>query len=171
MASANLVILIGNLTRDPDARRTQSGTTIVNLGLAVNRKYKDGQGQTQEDVVFVDLSVWGRTGDFCRDYLKKGAQVYIEGRLKMESWQDRNTGQQRSKITVVADKVQSLSPVQQQNTQQNTQQQTSTPAPPPFPEVQQPPAKPAQSQLPINQPNTQADAFDVSDESIDDIPF
>lgn len=180
MANLNKVILVGNLTRDPDARRTNSGTSLCKLGLAVNRRFRTQGGEQREETVFVDIDVWGRSADFCRDYLKRGASVFVEGRLRMDSWEDKATGQQRSKLLVVAENVQSLGTrdggsqpqgdsgysqgVQQQPQQNggwnNAPQQQQAPVPPPFP-------NPSQDQ-PLS---PEGDAFDVSDESIDDIPF
>jgi len=108
MANINKVLLIGNLTRDPEARRTNSGTSVAKLGLAINRKFKNAAGEYQEEVTFADVDVWGRSADFCRDYLRKGAPVYVEGRLKLDQWEDRETGQKRSKLGIVAESVQSL---------------------------------------------------------------
>ena len=108
MASFNKVILIGNLTRDPDLRTTQNGTAICDLGLAVNRRRRDQSGNDQEEVCFVDVAVWGRSAENCAQYLQKGAPVLVEGRLRLEQWEDRNGGGRRSRLTVVAEVVQFL---------------------------------------------------------------
>lgn len=108
MANTNIVLLAGNLTRNPDARRTNSGTTVCNLGLAVNKKWRDQQGQQRESTLFVDIEVWGKQADFCRDYLGKGASVLIEGELESQQWEDKTTGQQRHKLVVKARNVQAL---------------------------------------------------------------
>ena len=108
MASFNKVILIGNLTRDPDLRTTQNGTAICDLGLAVNRRWRDQSGRDQEETTFVDVSVWGRSAENCAQYLQKGAPVLVEGRLRLEQWEDRNGGGKRSRLTVVAEVVQFL---------------------------------------------------------------
>lgn len=108
MASFNKVILIGNLTRDPDLRTTQNGTAICDLGLAVNRRWRDQSGRDQEETCFVDVAVWGRSAENCAQYLQKGAPVLVEGRLRQEQWEDRNGGGKRSRLTVVAEVVQFL---------------------------------------------------------------
>lgn len=108
MASFNKVILIGNLTRDPDLRTTQNGTAICDLGLAVNRRWRDQSGRDQEETCFVDVAVWGRSAENCAQYLQKGAPVLVEGRLRLEQWEDRNGGGKRSRLTVVAEVVQFL---------------------------------------------------------------
>lgn len=108
MASFNKAILIGNLTRDPDLRTTQNGTAICDLGLAINRRWRDQSGRDQEETTFVDVSVWGRSAENCAQYLQKGAPVLVEGRLRLEQWEDRNGGGKRSRLTVVAEVVQFL---------------------------------------------------------------
>ena len=106
MASLNKVFLLGNLTRDPDFRGLPSGQSVCTLGLAVNRRFMGSNGQEQEESCFVDVSVWGKTAQNCRQYLSKGSQVMVEGRLKLDSWEDRNGGGRRSKLTVVAENIQ-----------------------------------------------------------------
>ena len=108
MASFNKVILIGNLTRDPDMRTTPNGTAICELGLAVNRRWKDQAGRDQEETTFVDVTAWNKTAENCAQYLQKGAPVLVEGRLHLEQWEDRNGGGKRSKLSVVAETVQFL---------------------------------------------------------------
>ncbi len=104
----NKVLLIGRLTRDPDLRTTQNGTAICDLGLAVNRRWRDQSGRDQEETTFVDVAVWGRSAENCAQYLQKGAPVLVEGRLRLEQWEDRNGGGKRSRLTVVAEVVQFL---------------------------------------------------------------
>lgn len=108
MANLNRVFLIGRLTRDPEMRYTQSGTAICNFGLAVNRTWKGQDGQKQEDTTFVDITAWGRTGELAQQYLAKGRQVFLEGYLKFEQWEDRNGGGKRSKLSVTAENLQFL---------------------------------------------------------------
>ncbi|HJM68958.1 MAG TPA: single-stranded DNA-binding protein [Candidatus Babeliales bacterium] len=109
MAGFNRVIMIGNLTRDPDYKQLGSGQAVCRLGLAANRQYKNRQsGEMVQEVCFVDIDVWGPQADSCNQYLQKGRQVLIEGRLKLDSWQD-NDGNNRSKHTIVADRVVFLS--------------------------------------------------------------
>ncbi|HUG92668.1 MAG TPA: single-stranded DNA-binding protein, partial [Planctomycetaceae bacterium] len=106
MASYNRVILLGNLTRDPQVRYTPSGTAVADIGLAVNRTWFDKQTNTRkEDVTFVDVTLWGRTAEVAGEYLSKGRQVLIEGRLHLDTWQDKESGQNRSKLKVVAEQM------------------------------------------------------------------
>ena len=105
MASYNRVIIMGNLTRDPDYKQLTSGQSVCRLGLASNRQFKNKQtGTMVQEVCFVDIDVWGAQGDSCNQYLKKGSGVLVEGRLKLDTWQD-NEGQKRSKHSIVADRV------------------------------------------------------------------
>lgn len=106
MASLNKVFLLGNLTREPDFRGLPSGQSVCTLGLAVNRRFVNSNGQEQEEPCFVDVSVWGKTAQNCRQYLSKGSQVMVEGRLKFDSWEDRNGGGRRSRLIVVAENIQ-----------------------------------------------------------------
>lgn len=103
MASFNKVILLGNLTRDPEMRYTPSGTPVASFGLAVNRRYRQGDEQ-KEEVCFVDISTFGRQAELAGEYLSKGRMVLIEGRLQFRTWEDQN-GQRRSKLDVVAERV------------------------------------------------------------------
>jgi single-strand DNA-binding protein len=106
MASVNKVILIGRLTRDPEKRSTPGGMIVVEMGLAMNNKYKAKDGSQREEVTFVGVTVWGKTGELCAEYLRKGSSCYVEGRLKLDEWE--KDGQKRSKLTVVAEAVQFL---------------------------------------------------------------
>jgi len=109
MASLNKVMLIGNLTRDPEVRYTPKGTAVTKLGLAVNRVIPGGEGgERREETTFVDVTLWGKTAELAGQYLKKGRPVFIEGRLQLESWQDKTTGQNRSQLSVVGDSMQFL---------------------------------------------------------------
>ncbi len=108
MANLNKVMLIGNLTRDPEIRHTPKGSAVADLGLAVNRRTPDGNGGWREEVTFVDVTVWGNTAENAHKYLSKGRGVFIEGRLQMDSWDDKSTGQKRTKLKVVADLLQFL---------------------------------------------------------------
>ncbi len=105
MLEMNKVFLIGNLTQDPDVRSLSSGTTVAEFGLAVNRRYKDKNGELREDVLFIQVESWARLAEFCGDYLKKGKRVFVEGRLKMDSWEAKD-GTKRSRIKVRADRIQ-----------------------------------------------------------------
>jgi single-strand DNA-binding protein len=106
MASFNKVILVGNLTRDPQVKYTTGGTAVTEIGLAVNRQWFDKQSNTRrEDTTFVDVTLWGRTAEIAGEYLAKGRQVLIEGRLQTDSWDDKETGQKRSKLKVVGENM------------------------------------------------------------------
>ena len=103
MPNYNKVILMGNLTRDPEVREV-SGNTIARLGLAGNRSWRNKEGQQQEETVFVDVDAFGRQAETIAQYLKKGRPIMIEGRLKLDQWEDKQTGQKRSKMGVVLDR-------------------------------------------------------------------
>ena len=109
MASLNKVFLIGNLTRDPELRVTPKGTAICQFGLAVNRQFKDESGQSRDETTFVDIEAWGKQGELVSKYLTKGSPAMVEGRLKFDQWEDKQTQQKRSKLKVVLDNVQFLS--------------------------------------------------------------
>ncbi|MEI6561274.1 MAG: single-stranded DNA-binding protein [Verrucomicrobiota bacterium] len=108
MANLNKVMLIGNVTRDPEIRYTPKGTALVELGLAVNRRYTAENGEKREETTFVDVTFWGRTAEIANEYLKKGRSIYVEGRLQLDSWDDKTTGQKRSKLRVVGEEMQML---------------------------------------------------------------
>src|ERR1700744_717464 len=108
MANLNRVLLIGNLTRDPEVRYTPKGAAVTEIGLAVNRVYSGEDGEKKEEVTFVDVTLWARQAEIAGEYLKKGRPVYIEGRLQLDSWDDKQTGQKRSKLKVVGDNIQLL---------------------------------------------------------------
>ena len=174
MASFNKVMLMGNLTRDPELRFTSNGSAVASFGLAVNRKFKQGD-EWKDDVCFVDITAWGRQAETCKDYLRKGSSVMVEGRLKYDQWQDRDTGKTRSKLNVTATNVQFLgSPASSnQNQSQGRQygaqdtsgytQQPPPPAPPAppafapqdnFSQNQQMPAPQQRTSAPDSQANT-----------------
>lgn len=113
MANLNKVLLIGRLTRDPEARYTPSGAAVTEFGFAVNRYYTVN-GERKEDTCFLDISAWGRLGELARNYLRKGRQAYIEGHLTFSEWQTQE-GQKRSKIRVVADNIQFLDSADRNN--------------------------------------------------------
>ncbi len=102
-------MLIGTLTRDPEMKTTSKGTNVCALGLAVNRAYTNEQGERREEATFVDVEVWGRQAEIAGQYLRKGRSVYVEGRLKLDTWDDKETGQKRSKMRVVGETLQFLS--------------------------------------------------------------
>lgn len=101
MASFNKVILAGNLTRDPELRYTPKGTAVAKIGLAVNRTWTGEDGQKKEEVNFIDVEAWGRQGEVIAQYMKKGRPLLVEGRLKLDSWEDKTTKQKVSKLKVV----------------------------------------------------------------------
>src|SRR6266436_4551058 len=108
MASFNKVILVGNLTRDPELRYTPKGTAIAKIGLAVNRVWTNEAGEKKEEVTFVDIDMFGRTAENVAQYMRKGSPLLVEGRLRLDQWDDKQTGQKRSKLGVVAESVQFL---------------------------------------------------------------
>ena len=108
MANLNKVMLIGNLTRDPEVRYTPKGTAVAEIGMAINRFYTGENNEKREETTFVDVTLWGRQAEVAGEYLKKGRPVYIEGRLQLDSWEDKQTGQKRNKLKVVAEVLQLL---------------------------------------------------------------
>lgn len=112
----NRVIIAGNLTRDPELREA-GASQVAGFGLAVNRRYKGRDGEMQEETTFVDVEAWGRTAELCGQYLSKGRAALVEGRLKLDSWEDKDGGK-RSKLKVVADSVQFLGGRQEEGQQQ-----------------------------------------------------
>jgi single-strand DNA-binding protein len=199
MASLNKVLLLGNLTRQPELRYTSGGMAVCEFGLAMNRRFSVNS-QDREEVCFVDIVVWGKQAENCGKYLEKGAQIMLEGRLQLDQWQDKDTGAKRSKLRVVAETVQFLNKSDKAGagadayepesySEEPPQYQQSAPAQsqyqPPAQSQYQPPRQsaPAQSQY---QPPAQSqyqppqrksvppmpdNAFKVGDEAEDDIPF
>jgi single-strand DNA-binding protein len=108
MADLNKVFLMGRLTFDPELRYAPSGSAVTELRLAINRVWTGRDGDRKEESLFIDVTVWDRQAENCCQYLKKGSQVHIEGALKMDTWDDKTTGEKRSKIKVLADRVQFL---------------------------------------------------------------
>ena len=108
MANFNKVYLIGNLTRDPELRVTPKGTAICQFGLAVNRQFKDESGALRDDTTFVDIEAWGKQGETISKYCTKGRPLFVEGRLKLDQWEDKTSGQKRSKLKVVLEGFQFL---------------------------------------------------------------
>src|SRR5258705_1714771 len=106
MANFNKVILAGNLTRDPEMRYTPKGTAVTKIGVAINRTWKSETGETKEEVTFVDVDAFGRTAEVIAQYLKKGRPILMEGRLRYETWEDKQTKQKRSKLGVVMESFQ-----------------------------------------------------------------
>lgn len=108
MANLNKVLLIGRLTKDPQMRTFDSGNSVCSLSLATNRKFKGRDGDDREETLFVEIKLWGRQAEICEQYLSKGREVFVEGRLVLEKWEDKTTGQERQRIIVNGDRVQFL---------------------------------------------------------------
>jgi single-strand DNA-binding protein len=194
VASLNKVYLMGNLTRDPDLRHTSSGAAICNVGLAINRRWTTPNGEQREDTCFVDVDVWGKQADICRNYLHRGSPLFVEGRLRLDQWDDQQTGRKRSRLCVTAERIQLIGgPSGQGGMQPQTQgfaaPQTQgfypqQPGPPqqqqyaqPQPQAAPPPPFPADFPAPAPQPTPAPTTINpppstpVADGSIDDIPF
>ncbi len=107
MANLNKVMVIGNLTRDPELRYTPKGSAVTDLGIAVNRTYRVDE-ETREETTFIDVTFWGRQAEVLNQYMKKGRPIYIEGRLQLDTWDDKTSGQKRSKLRVVGENFQFL---------------------------------------------------------------
>ncbi len=107
MASLNKVMIIGNLTRDPELRYTPKGQAVTDIALAVNRRYVV-DGEKREEVTYVDVTFWGKGAEIIAQYMKKGNPMYVEGRLRLDSWDDKTTGQKRSRLTVTGEEFQFL---------------------------------------------------------------
>ena len=107
MANLNKVLLMGNLTRDPELRYLQSGSAVCDFGLAVNRRWKSQAGEQKDEVTFVDVTFFGRTAEVISEFMKKGRPIFVEGRLKLDSWTGKD-GQKRSKLSVVGENMQFL---------------------------------------------------------------
>ncbi len=108
MASLNKVMLIGNVTRDPEVRFTPKGTAVAEVGLAINRVFTPEGGEKREETTFVDVTFWGRQAEIVGEYAKKGKPLYVEGRLQLDTWDDKQSGQKRSKLRVVGEQLQLL---------------------------------------------------------------
>lgn len=108
MPALNKVMLMGNLTRDPEMKYTPKGTAICDFGLAINRNYTTESGEKREEVTFVDITLWGRTAEIVGEYCKKGNPLFVEGRLQLDQWDDKQTGQKKSKLKIVGDNIQLL---------------------------------------------------------------
>ena len=110
MANLNKVMLIGNVTRDPEIKYTPKGSAVTDLGIAVNRVFTPEGGERREETTFVDITLWGRQAEIAGEYCKKGRSIYVEGRLQLDSWEDKTSGQKRSKLRVVGENFQLLGP-------------------------------------------------------------
>lgn len=145
----NKVILIGNVTRDVELRYTSKGTAVAEVGLAMNRRYKGNDGNVQEDTVYVDVTLWGKTAKIGAECLEKGRQIYVEGRLEQDQWEDRQTGQKRSRLKVVVEELKFFGGAPQKK-----------PRAEPQPPRAQPQPKPHQRKVPV----TVYELLDSSDE-------
>lgn len=110
MAAFNQVTLIGNLTRDPDLRYLPKGTSVCRISLAINRKWRTEAGEEREEVTFVDCDAWGKTAELLQQYTAKGDPLFVKGRLKLDTWKDKNTGEDRHRLGVVIEEMQFLRP-------------------------------------------------------------
>ena len=126
MASFNQVTLLGHVTRTPESRFTPQGTQILEFGLAINRKFSVN-GEKREEVTFVDITLWSKLAEVAQKYLSKGSQVLIAGHLKQDTWEDRQTGQKRSKLSVVGETLQFVGP-RPTETSNSPQRQAAPPA-------------------------------------------
>ncbi len=151
-ANFNKVILAGNLTRDPELRYTPQGTAIAKIGLAINRRYTGQDGQTKDETTFVDVDAFGKQAEVIGQYLKKGRPVLIEGRLKLDQWDDKTTGQKRSRLGVILESFQFID------------SKAGGPE-------SSPPAAPSRPARPAAQPAAPAAESDVPPIEDDDVPF
>jgi single-strand DNA-binding protein len=108
MASLNKVMLIGNVTRDPEVKYTPKGSAVADVGLAINRSYTNQGGEKVEEVTYVDVELWGRLAEIAGEYAKKGRSIFVEGRLRIDSWEDKQSGQKRNRLKVVGEGLQLL---------------------------------------------------------------
>ena len=154
MANLNKVMLMGNLTRDPEVRYTPKGTAVAEIGLAINRYFSAENGEKREETTFVEVTLWGRQAEIAGEYLRKGRPVFIEGRLQLDTWDDKQSGQKRSKLKVVGEGLQLIGAKPGAGGGGDTGESSG---PPPAQRRSAPPAKPA--------------AADPELDAEDDIPF
>ena len=133
MANFNKVIIAGNLTRDPELRYTPKGTAIARIGMAVNRTWKTETGETKEEATFVDVDAFGRQAEVIAQYMKKGRPLLVEGRLKLDQWEDKNTHQKQSKLRVVLESFSFLDSGRGEGAGGPSEAPRSRPAPQPAP--------------------------------------
>lgn len=156
MASFNKVILVGNLTRDVDLRFTPKGTAIAKLGIAVNRVWRNEVGESKEEVTFVDVDAFGKQAETIANYLKKGSPLLVEGRLRLDQWDDKQTGQKRSRLGVVLESFQFLGGARTEGAPEGPRRAAA-----PQPNTS---AAPAQRSAPVSEP-------DGPPPEDDDVPF
>jgi len=140
MPNLNSVQLMGNLTRDPELKYTPKGTAIVALGLAVNRVWSNEAGEKQEEVTFIDIEMWGRKGEVVAEHHKKGDPIFLAGRLKLDSWDDKTSGQKRYKLKVIAEDFEFIKARRETNNPEADA--TATPRRPASSAPARPPARP-----------------------------
>lgn len=126
MANLNKVMLIGNLTRDPELRVTPKGTSIAQFSLAINRRFKGSDGNDAEEVVYVDCEAWAKTGETIAKYVTKGRPLFVEGRLKLDQWEDKTSKEKRSRMKVVVENFQFLGGQNQSGSNSEGEPQRST---------------------------------------------
>jgi single-strand DNA-binding protein len=144
MANFNKVILAGNLTRDPEMRYTPKGTAVAHIGLAINRTWKTETGETKEEVTFVDVEAFGRQAEVISQYMRKGRPFLVEGRLKLDQWEDKNTHQKQSKLKVVLESFSFIDSNRGGETTAPTGASRPRPAPATAPEPAEPETPPAE---------------------------
>lgn len=188
MPNLNKVQLMGNLTRDPEVRYTPKGNAVVDITMAINRYFTPDGGERREETVFVDITLWGRQAEIIGEYTKKGRPLYVEGRLQLDTWDDKQTGAKRSKLKVVGENIQLLGSREDgggggQNYGGGQQEQQSAPpqqqqqySPPPQQQQQVPPQEQQQNSPPPQQqqqsaPPPQQNPAPVDNGEEDDIPF
>ncbi len=126
MPSYNKVMIMGNLTRNPELRYTPNGAALCDIGIACNRKYTDrATGQLKEEVTFLDVTLWNKQAENTGKYLQKGAPVFVEGRLNMDTWQDKETGKNRSRLKITGEKIQFLGPANRDGNAPNNYSQSN----------------------------------------------
>jgi single-strand DNA-binding protein len=166
MPSLNSVHIIGNCTRDPELRYTPTGVAVCDLGLAINRNYVTDDGQKKTDTTFVDVTLWAKTAELVSKYVKKGSPIFVDGRLQMDSWEDKQTHQQRTRLKIIGESVQLLA------SRPQTQEQASEPTPSPALQEQRARnAAAAPAFKPTPTPVAPAPAPNSTDIDPDDIPF
>jgi single-strand DNA-binding protein len=161
MASFNKVILLGNLTRDPELRYTPKGQAVAKIGLAVNRSYKLESGETKEEVTFIDIDAWGKQAELIGQYLRKGHPLFLEGRLRLDQWDDKNTGQKVSKLKDTRESFQFIG-----GPRSGEAGGPPSGATPSVPGASDPAARPAPPS-----PPSAPEAGDGSAAEVDDVPF
>lgn len=170
MLELNKVLLIGNLTRDPELSYIPSGMAVAKMGIALNRRYKDRNGEQKEEVAFVDLQAWGKSAEFCSQYLKKGRRVFVEGSLRYEKWEGSD-GAKRSKLSVNVDRIQFADGPPRSDQPMDANEGQSDFAPPSAPSQVSQPSSSSQP-FPSSQRGSVGNSGGMADDSTaDDLPF